>query len=80
MPMVRTMRLRWTAEGLSESADPGWPTPVVWTLKHGGHGGKRAKANRVAAKHTSEVAGNGRRVLGIGLFGCHAVFGEREPH
>ena len=57
--------VRWTAEGLSESPDTDVITPV-WTLKHSGYGGKRAKANQELLQSTlKEVAGNGRRFLGI---------------
>ena len=57
---------RWTAEGLSESPDSDLVTPV-WTLKHGGYSGQRAKANQELLQSTlKEVAGNGRRFLGIG--------------
>ncbi len=57
---------RWTAEGLSESADQMEITPV-WSLKHGGHGDRRALTNQALLQATwKEVLGNGRRFLGIG--------------
>ena len=57
---------RWTAEGLSTSPEATAITPV-WTLKHGGHGAKRARANNELLQLTwREVVGNSRRFLGIG--------------
>jgi WS/DGAT/MGAT family acyltransferase len=57
---------RWTAESMATSADHTEVTPV-WTLKHGGHGPKRAKRNQEILHSTwQEVLGNGRRFLGIG--------------
>lgn len=57
---------RWTADGLSESAETDLITPV-WTLQHGGYGARQAKANQELLQTTlKEMAGNGRRFLGIG--------------
>lgn len=57
---------RWTAEGLSESPDVKTLTPV-WTQKHGGHGGKRERTQQDLLQNTlKELAGNSRRLLGIG--------------
>ena len=57
---------RWTAEGFSTSPTDMELTPV-WTLKHGGYGTRRAKANNELLQITwKEVTGNTRRFLGIG--------------
>ena len=57
---------RWTAEGLSTSPDDMEITPV-WTLKHGGHGGKRQKDAQAMMKSVlKEVTGTSLRFLGIG--------------
>ena len=57
---------RWTAEGFSTSPTDMELTPV-WTLKHGGYGTRRPKANNELLQMTwKEVTGNTRRFLGIG--------------
>jgi WS/DGAT/MGAT family acyltransferase len=57
---------RWTAQGLSESADQMALTPV-WSLKLGGHGSQRTQASQALLQSTwKRVLGNSRTVLGIG--------------
>jgi diacylglycerol O-acyltransferase / wax synthase len=57
---------RWTGEGLSNNAGKHDLAPV-WTLKHSGHTRKREKLNDEVMQSTwALVAGNSRRLLGIG--------------
>ena len=57
---------RWTAEGLSTSADNLALTPV-WTLKHGGHGDARKLSSQALMRAMwKDLAGTSLRFLGIG--------------
>ena len=57
---------RWTANGLSETADDLELRPV-WTQKHGGHGVKRKKAAQELMQSAwKELGGTTLRFLGIG--------------
>lgn len=56
---------RWTAEGMSATADDDALKPV-WTLSHGGHTSRLKKKNQEMLHTVSAQAiGNGRRLLGI---------------
>jgi diacylglycerol O-acyltransferase / wax synthase len=57
---------RWTAEGLSTTKGAHELAPV-WTLKHSGHAKKREKRKEEVMLSTwALVAGNSRRLLGVG--------------
>ena len=57
---------RWTAEGMAQSPDDLALKPV-WTLKHGGHLGKRKKRNQEMMQSIwIELGGTSRRLLGVG--------------
>ena len=57
---------RWTAQGLSDSAQQMELTPV-WSVQHGGYSSQRAKTNQALLQATwKRVLGNSRTLLGIG--------------
>jgi WS/DGAT/MGAT family acyltransferase len=57
---------RWTAEGLASSPDDLQLRPL-WTIEHGGYGGKRRKrAPELMQSVWNEVTGASLRVLGVG--------------
>ena len=57
---------RWTAEGLSTSADDLAVTPV-WTLRHGGHADARKQGSQALMRAMwNNLAGTGLRFLGVG--------------